>query len=142
MNWWEILLGILAGLVGVYVILLLGLWAYARRHPETVGMKDALRLLPDLLRVLRRMAADRTVPASVRVKLGLLLAYLLLPLDLVPDFLPVIGYADDVIIVALVLRSALRSAGPEPLRRHWPGNPAGLAVIERLAGLDPSQAGG
>lgn len=141
MNWWEILLGILAGLIGVYVILLLGLWAYARRHPETVGMKDALRLLPDLLRVLRRMAADRTVPAGVRIKLGLLLAYLLLPLDLVPDFLPVIGYADDVIIVALVLRSALRSAGPEPLRRHWPGTPAGLAVIERLAGLDPSPAG-
>jgi len=140
-NWWEILLGILAGLIGVYVILLLGLWAYARRHPETVGMKDALRLLPDLLRVLRRMAADRTVPAGVRIKLGLLLAYLLLPLDLVPDFLPVIGYADDVIIVALVLRSALRSAGPEPLRRHWPGTPAGLAVIERLAGLDPSPAG-
>jgi uncharacterized membrane protein YkvA (DUF1232 family) len=104
-------------------------------------MKDALRLLPDLLRVLRRMAADRTVPAGVRVKLGLLLAYLLLPLDLVPDFLPVIGYADDVIIVALVLRSALRSAGPEPLRRHWPGTPAGLSVIERLAGLKPSHPG-
>jgi uncharacterized membrane protein YkvA (DUF1232 family) len=140
-NWWEILLGILAGLIGVYVILLLGLWAYARRHPETVGLKDALRLLPDLLRVLRRMAADRTVPTSVRIKLGLLLAYLLLPLDLVPDFLPVIGHADDVIIVAFVLRSALRSAGPEPLRRHWPGTPSGLAVIERLAGLNPSQAG-
>lgn len=135
MNWWEVLLGILAGLIGVYVILLLALWVYARRHPETVGLKDALRLLPDLLRVLRRMSADRTVPISVRVKLGLLVAYLLLPLDLVPDFLPVIGYADDVIIVALVLRSALRSAGPEPLRRHWPGTPSGLAVIERLAGL-------
>ena len=141
MNWWEVLLGILAGLIGVYVILLLALWVYARRHPETVGLKDALRLLPDLLRVLRRMTADRTVPTSVRVKLGLLVAYLLLPLDLVPDFLPVIGHADDVIIVALVLRSAIRSAGPEPLRRHWPGTPAGLAVIERLAGLKPSRPG-
>jgi uncharacterized membrane protein YkvA (DUF1232 family) len=134
-------LGTLAGLIGVYVVLLLGLWVYARRHPETVGLKDALRLLPDLLRVLRRLSADRTVPTSVRIKLGLLLAYLLLPLDLVPDFLPVIGHADDVIIVALVLRSALRSAGPEPLRRHWPGTPSGLAVIERLAGLNPSRPG-
>jgi len=140
-NWWEILPGILAGLIGVYVILLLAIWVYARRHPETVGLKDALRLLPDLLRVLRRMAADRTVPAGVRVKLGLLAAYLLLPLDLVPDFLPVIGHADDVIIVALVLRSAIRSAGPEPLRRHWPGSQAGLAIIERLAGLNPSRPG-
>ncbi|MCG2621642.1 DUF1232 domain-containing protein [Arthrobacter sp. I2-34] len=104
-----------------------------------MGLKDALRLLPDLLHVLRRMAVDRTVPAGVRVKLGLLVAYLLLPLDLVPDFLPVIGHADDVIIVALVLRSAIRSAGPEPLRRHWPGSPSGLAIIERLAGLDASR---
>jgi uncharacterized membrane protein YkvA (DUF1232 family) len=139
-NWWETLLGILAGLIGIYLILLLALWIYARRHPETVGFKDALRLLPDLLRVVRRMAADRTVPGSVRIKLALLLAYLLMPLDLVPDFLPVIGYADDVIIVAVALRSVVRSAGPEPLRRHWPGSPAGLAVIERLAGLDPSQS--
>ncbi|WP_338069447.1 YkvA family protein [Specibacter cremeus] len=141
MAWWDVLLGILAGLLGVYVVLLLGLWVYARRHPETVEMKDALRLLPDLLRVVRRLAADRAVPRGVRIKLALLLVYLVSPLDLVPDFLPVIGYADDVIIVALVLRSLLRSAGPEPLRRHWPGTPAGLRIIERLAGLAPSEPG-
>lgn len=132
---WQTLLGILAGLVAVYVALLVALWAYARRHPDTVGMKDALRLLPDLLRMLRRLAGDRTVPRSVRIKLALLLAYLLSPLDLVPDFLPVIGYADDVIVVAVILRLVIRSAGPGPLRRHWPGTPAGLRIIERLAGL-------
>jgi uncharacterized membrane protein YkvA (DUF1232 family) len=68
------------------------------------------------------------------VRLLLLLAYLLMPVDLVPDFLPVIGYADDVVIVALVLRSIIRSAGNGPLVRHWPGSPAGLAMIQRLAG--------
>lgn len=140
MQWWETILGILAGLVFVYLLLLLGLWVYARRNPQTVGMRDALRLLPDLLRVIRRLAADGTVPWGVRIKLALLLVYLLLPIDLVPDFLPVIGYADDVIVVALVLRSVIRSAGPGPLRRHWPGNPAGLLVIERLAGLRPDDA--
>lgn len=138
MEWWETLLGILAGVAAAYVVLLAGLWVYARRHPETVGMKDALRLLPDLLRVIQRLTADKTVSPGVRVKLIALLAYLLSPLDFVPDFLPVIGYADDVIIVALVLRSAIRSAGPEPLRRHWPGTPAGLLIIERLAGISPS----
>jgi uncharacterized membrane protein YkvA (DUF1232 family) len=132
---WQTLLGILAGPVAVYVVLLLALWMYARRHPDTVGMKDALRLLPDLLSALRRLAADRTVPRGVRIKLALLLAYLLSPLDLVPDFLPVIGYADDVIVLAVVLRSVIRTAGPEPLRRHWPGTPAGLRIIERLAGM-------
>jgi uncharacterized membrane protein YkvA (DUF1232 family) len=137
-NWWQVLLGLLVGLAGVYVLLLLALWIYARRHPDTTGMRDALRLLPDLLRLIRRLADDPTVPRSVRIKLAVLLAYLLFPLDLVPDFLPVIGYADDVIILALVLRSVIRSAGLEPLRRHWPGTPAGLAIIERLAGLSPA----
>lgn len=141
MQWWQTALGILAGLVGVYAVLLLGLWAYARSHPETVGMRDALRLLPDVLRVLRRLAADPAVSRGARIKLSLLLGYLLLPLDLVPDFLPLIGYADDVIVMALVLRSVIRSAGPESLRRHWPGTPAGLAVIERLAGLSAPIAG-
>jgi uncharacterized membrane protein YkvA (DUF1232 family) len=134
-EWWEPLSAILGGVAAVYVVMLGGLWVYARRHPETVGMKDALRLLPDLLRVIRRLVADKSASVGVRVKLILLLAYLLLPLDLVPDFLPVIGCADDVIIVALVLRSVIRSAGPEPLRRHWPGSPMGLRIIERLAGV-------
>ena len=141
MQWWEMALGVVAGLVAVYAALLLGLWAYARSHPETVVMRHALRLLPDLLRVLRRLAADKAVPRGVRIKLALLLGYLLFPLDLVPDFLPVIGYADDVIIIALVLRSAIRSAGPGPLRQHWPGTPAGLIVIERLAGLPSTTTG-
>ena len=134
-HWLEIILGALAGLGAVYAILLLALWAYARRHPETVGMGDALRLLPDVLRVLRRLAVDTSVSRGVRIKLFLLLGYLAFPIDLVPDFLPLIGYADDVIIMALVLRSVIRSAGPDSLRRHWPGSPAGLAVVERLAGL-------
>ncbi|WP_081746765.1 DUF1232 domain-containing protein [Arthrobacter sp. H5] len=72
----------------------------------------------------------------------MLLVYLVSPLDLVPDFLPVIGYADDVIILAITLRSVIRSAGPASLRRHWPGTPAGLAIIERLAGLAPTREPG
>ncbi|WP_434614884.1 YkvA family protein [Arthrobacter sp. A5] len=140
MKWWEPLLGILAGLAAIYLVLLLAIWIYARRHPETVGLNDALRLLPDLLRVIRRMGADRSLPRGVRVRLVLLLVYLVSPLDLVPDFLPVIGHADDVIIVAITLRSVIRSAGPVSLREHWPGTPAGLAIIERLAGLGPTAA--
>lgn len=130
---WETVVAIVAGLLLAYTVLLVLLWIYARRHPETVTMKDALRLLPDLLRLVRRLAADRTLPAGVRVRLVLLLGYLLLPIDLVPDFIPVIGYADDAVIVALVLRSVLKRAGPEALERHWPGSPAGLDVILRAA---------
>ena len=132
---WEAVAGAVGGLLLVYIVLLLLLWGYARRHPETVTMKDAFRLLPDLLRLLRRLLADKTLGAGVRIRLALLLAYLLSPVDLVPDFVPVIGYADDVIIVALVLRAVIARAGEEALSRNWPGTPDGLQLILRLAGL-------
>jgi len=122
------------GLLVVYGALLLLLWRYARRHPETVDLRDALRLLPDVLRLVRRLAGDRSLPRGVRVRLVLLLGYLALPIDLVPDFVPILGYADDAVIVALVLRSVLRRAGEDALRRHWPGSPQGLAVVLQMAG--------
>jgi uncharacterized membrane protein YkvA (DUF1232 family) len=58
-----------------------------------------------------------------------------MPFDLIPDFIPVIGYADDAILVCAVLRSVVRRAGPEAIRRHWPGTEAGLAALWRVAGL-------
>jgi len=61
-----------------------------------------------------------------------------MPIDLVPDFVPVIGYADDAIAVGLVLRSVVRRAGPGPVSRHWPGTPDGLAAVYRLAGVTPT----
>jgi uncharacterized membrane protein YkvA (DUF1232 family) len=70
----------------------------------------------------------------VRVRLWLLLGYLAMPIDLVPDVIPVIGYADDAIVVALVLRSVVRRAGPDAVVRHWPGTPDGLAAVQRLTG--------
>lgn len=132
---WDAIAAVVGGLFLVYAVLLLLLWAYARRHPETVSMKGALRLLPDLLRLLRRLLADRTLAVGLRIRLALLLAYLLSPIDLVPDFVPVIGYADDVIIVALVLRSVFARAGADTLQKHWPGTREGLQLILRLAGL-------
>jgi uncharacterized membrane protein YkvA (DUF1232 family) len=134
MNWWDVAIAVIGGVVLIYAMLLVFLAFYARRHPETVRMKEALRLLPDLLTLLRRLAADRTLPRGIRVRLVLLLIYLASPIDLVPDFLPVIGYADDAIIVALALRSVMRKAGNKPLEQHWPGSPAGLSLIQRLAG--------
>jgi len=131
---WHAVLAIVAGLLVVYAALLLLLWGYARRHPETIGLREALRLLPDLLRLLRRLAADRSVPRGVRVRLVLLLVYLAVPIDLVPDFVPVVGYADDVLVAALVLRSVGRRAGEDALRRNWPGSPQGLDVLLQLAG--------
>lgn len=66
-----------------------------------------------------------------------LIAYLALPIDLVPDVVPVVGYVDDVILVAVLLRGVVRRAGPGPLRRHWPGTDEGLEALWRLVGLPP-----
>ncbi|TFD74997.1 DUF1232 domain-containing protein [Cryobacterium fucosi] len=111
------------------------LWWAARTQSDPTRLRDALRLIPDVVRLLRRLAADRTVPTGVRVWLVVLLGYLLSPIDLVPDFIPVLGYADDAIIVAVVLRFVTRRAGAEALERHWPGSPQGLAALRTLAGL-------
>jgi uncharacterized membrane protein YkvA (DUF1232 family) len=140
MNWWDAIIAVIGGVVLIYAVLLVLLALYARKHPETVGMREALRLLPDLLTLLRRLIADRGLPRGIRIRLVLLLVYLASPIDLVPDFLPVIGYADDAIIAALVLRSVIRKAGDAPLEQHWPGTPAGLALVRRLAGVTANPA--
>ena len=134
MDWWESLLAIVGGLLLLWGVLLVLLW---RSRPPDLTVREALRLLPDLVRLVRRLAADRSLPRGVRVRLWLLLSYLLSPVDLVPDVVPVLGYADDVVVVALALRSVVRAAGSHALARSWPGGSAGLAVVLRLAGLRP-----
>ncbi len=131
-HWWTIALGVAGGLALLWGALIAALWL---NRPDELTAKDALRLLPDLVRLLKRLAADKTLPRGIRVRLWLLLAYLAIPIDLVPDFIPVIGYADDAVVVALALRSVTKAAGPEALDRHWPGTPEGLRAVRRLAGL-------
>ena len=132
--WWRLLAGVLVGLLLTYGALLLVLWRSSRVVGASVPWTDALRLMPDLVRLLRRLTADRTLPTGLRVRLGLMLAYLASPFDLIPDFVPVVGYADDALVVAVALRSVLRRAGPQALERHWPGTPDGLLALRRLAG--------
>jgi uncharacterized membrane protein YkvA (DUF1232 family) len=92
-------------------VLVAVLYVAGRRTDEPTRLRDAARLLPDVIRLVRRLAGDSSLPRSVRWRLALLLAYLLLPLDLVPDFIPVAGYADDVLVVAWVLRSVVPGPG-------------------------------
>lgn len=137
MTWSGWLITVGSAAVGILLLWIAVVFALWRHRPTEMGVNDALRLLPDLLRMLRRLAADPDVPRGVRLRLWLLLGYLLMPIDLVPDFIPVIGYADDAIIVALALRSVTAHAGPNALVRHWPGTPAGLAALCKLAGTAP-----
>jgi uncharacterized membrane protein YkvA (DUF1232 family) len=133
--WWDLLIGVAAALVLAWVALVIAL-VIAR--PRGGLLREALRILPDLLRLIRRLAADKTLPRGIRVRLMLLLVYLAIPFDPIPDFIPVLGYADDAIIVTVVLRSVVRRAGLEAVRAHWPGSDDGFTALTRLAGLAKS----
>jgi uncharacterized membrane protein YkvA (DUF1232 family) len=91
------------------------------------------RLVPDCLVLLRRLVADERVPRRRKLVLVGLVAYLAMPIDIVPDMIPVAGQLDDAIVLALGLRFVLRSAGPAVVREHWPGSEASLTVLNRIA---------
>jgi uncharacterized membrane protein YkvA (DUF1232 family) len=106
----EVLLAVGGGLVALWLVLLVAL---AVGRPSELGVKDALRLLPDVLRLVRDLVRDPSLPRGVRVRLWLLLGYLVMPIDLVPDFVPVLGYADDAVVVVVARGGAAlrRTAG-------------------------------
>jgi uncharacterized membrane protein YkvA (DUF1232 family) len=131
-GWAWTLVGALGGLLLCWLVLMALLWT---TRPDEMRARELLRLLPDVLRLVRRLAGDGTLPRGVRVRLWLALAYLAVPIDLVPDFVPVLGHADDAIVVALVLRSVVRRAGAAAVERHWPGTPDGLAALRRASRL-------
>ena len=130
---WGVALGVVGGLLLLWVLLVVALWFAL---PDRTTLRGLLRLLPDVLRLVSRLAADRTLPRGARVRLWLLLGYLALPFDLVPDAVPVLGFADDAVVVALVLRSVARRAGRDALERSWPGTPDGLAAVLALCRVE------
>jgi uncharacterized membrane protein YkvA (DUF1232 family) len=132
---WRVAVGLVFGLLLTWGVLVCVLWRTQRRLGHAERLRVALSLLPDVVRLLRALAADGSLPRGVRVRLVLLLVYLASPIDLVPDFIPVLGYADDAVLVVVVLRSVTRRAGPDAVARHWTGSPEGLAAVRRLAGL-------
>ena len=130
--WLDLVAGAGAALLLAWVALVVALLL---ARPRGALLTEALRLLPDVLRLIRRLTADPDLPRGVRIRLGALLVYLALPIDLIPDFIPVLGYADDAIIVTAVLRSVARRAGVSAVRAHWPGTDDGFAALARLTGL-------
>jgi uncharacterized membrane protein YkvA (DUF1232 family) len=114
--------------IGLYVLFVAGL-ALAGRGPEARAL---VRLVPDCLVLARGLLGDPQVPTRCKLALGALVVYLVSPIDLVPDFLPVVGVLDDAILVALTLRWIVRVAGADRVRRHWRGTPRGLQLVLRL----------
>lgn len=124
----TVLIGLIvvAALYGSFVVALLLLG----RHSDARALAG---FVPDCLILFKRLLSDGRVSPARKLALAAVVAYLALPLDLVPDFVPVAGQLDDAIIVALALGLALRGGGPALLDEHWPGPPQGARLIGRLA---------
>src|SRR5688572_27215176 len=95
-EWLIIVLSVVGGLTLLWLLLIALLWIQQRRT-GSVDWRAMVRLVPDVVRLVKRLATDSTVPRGTRWWLLALLGYLLLPIDLVPDFIPVLGFADDVV---------------------------------------------
>ncbi|MBA3864972.1 MAG: DUF1232 domain-containing protein [Solirubrobacterales bacterium] len=124
-----------AAVVAAYAALVLLLLAFGR--PSQARL--LARFIPDCVVLLRRLIADPRVSRSRKGALLLSLAYLASPLDLIPDFIPILGLLDDAIVVALVLRFVLRAGGPELLDELWPGPTQSRDIVKRLAFGGPVQ---
>lgn len=94
-------------------------------------LKDVVEFLPACLTALRRLRGDPRVPTRVKVALAVAVVWVISPIDLIPEFVPVIGPLDDVLVVVLVLRYAARSLPLPVLLEAWPGRPD---VLLRLVG--------
>jgi uncharacterized membrane protein YkvA (DUF1232 family) len=116
--------------LGVYAALVLAL-VLAGRHGQARALAG---FVPDCAVLFKRLLGDARIPRRRKVPLALLAAYLVSPIDLVPDFIPVAGQLDDAILVGLALRSVVNSAGSELIREHWPGPSESLRAVLRLAG--------
>ena len=128
----TIAVSVLVSLAVIWIVLVVALLV---AKPDSITLRGAARIIPDTVRLVRRLAADKTLHRGVRLRLWFLLAYLVSPIDLVPDFIPVIGFADDVLITSLVLRSVIKRAGADAVKAHWPGTPDGLATLFRVCRL-------
>jgi uncharacterized membrane protein YkvA (DUF1232 family) len=113
----------------LYAVLVLALAAAGRRE----SARALAGFIPDCVVLCSRLLGDPRVPRRRKLLLVGLAGYLAMPFDLVPDFIPVAGQLDDVVVVAFVLRSFLRGGGESVVREHWPGPESSLALVLRLA---------
>jgi uncharacterized membrane protein YkvA (DUF1232 family) len=117
-------------LVAAWALFVLGLVLAGRR----MQARALAGFVPDCVVLCRRLLADPRVPRRNKLALGAVVGYLVMPIDLVPDVIPVAGQLDDAIVLALVLRGLVRSAGADLIRELWPGPAGSLGVVLRLAG--------
>jgi len=126
-RWW---IWVLIAACAVFVLAALAAVSVRRSRAALI---EIARLIPLCLALLRDVLRDPAVPLRAKIAPALGLAYLAIPIDLIPDFIPVLGFLDDALVVAWALRHLIAGAGRERVATHWKGEPATLNRILRLA---------
>jgi uncharacterized membrane protein YkvA (DUF1232 family) len=98
-----------------------------------VPVKALLKALPELARLIARLVADPMLPRAAKIALGAAMVYLASPIDLVPDFIPLLGYLDDLLLAALLVDGILNWVDRGLVLKYWPGSPDSLERIARVA---------
>lgn len=127
----DILIAVVAAIATAWIACLVLFWLV---RPRGVPARVVLATVPDVLRLLRGLVTDRTVPLDVRLVLVGLIAWIASPIDLIPEFIPVIGPLDDVVVAIAALRYVRRRLGIDALRARWRGSDEGFAVLTRVIG--------
>jgi uncharacterized membrane protein YkvA (DUF1232 family) len=127
----ETLVGIVVGLLAAWALLVAILWLV---RPRDVRLVELARVVPDIARLVRDLLADGATPVLARAALVLLLAWLIWPVDVIPEFVPVLGPLDDVVVAVLVLRYVRRRLGDAALQARWRGSDDGYALLAAVTG--------
>ena len=98
-------------------------------------MTDAVLMMPNIIKLVGRLLRDPRVPRRAKITLGLALAYVVSPIDLIPEVIPVIGWADDVVIVLFAIDSLIERAGHDIVQEHWDGPGDLLALVRDVVGI-------
>ncbi|MDX1657764.1 MAG: YkvA family protein [Nitriliruptorales bacterium] len=108
----------------------------AGRAREHDAWRELVRFLPDVAKLLYALVRDDRVPMHAKLVAGGAIAYVVSPIDLIPDFLGGIGKVDDALVVTRALRFLAQEAGYDLLHELWPGSEDGFAVLLVVAGID------
>jgi uncharacterized membrane protein YkvA (DUF1232 family) len=127
-----VVVGIVVGLAVLWLLCLVLFWVL---RPRNVSARALLGVVPDTVRLLRSIVRDPAAPLDVRIVLVGLLVWIVSPIDLIPEFIPVIGPIDDVVVTIVALRYVRRRMGAEDLRKRWPGSDDGFALLGRVVGF-------
>lgn len=96
---------------------------------------DAVTAIPNLVKLISRLLKDPRVPFRAKMGIGAAALYVASPVDLVPEFVPVFGWADDILMVMYALDNLINRAGPEVVTEHWDGPGDVLKLIEDVVSV-------